>query len=281
LWLKLAIGYVVQFVTRYGVAGVPPFIGYAVYRRRKFPGTTDIALPDIRWPLRLRNQTSDREVFGQIFLEQTYDWRRFYPYGTWLDATYNRLLSEGRTPFILDAGANIGFSSIWFATRYPRALIYAVEPDEGNFLALRVNTQKYGTIVPVRAAILDNNMPVKISNSHAPSWMRQVTDATPDSPDQIPGYSVAEVMRMANASHILIAKIDIEGSERALFRSNTEWMDNTTLIAIELHDALAPGDGVSQPFLRAVSQRSFDVMWHGETMFCFSRPSVVHDSAPS
>ena len=79
-------------------------------------------------------------------------------------------------------------------------------------------------------------------------------------------------MQMARASRIFIAKIDIEGSERELFRSNTEWMDVTGIIMIELHDSSAPGAQISRGFLRELALRRFDVMWHGETMFCFAPP---------
>lgn len=75
---------------------------------------------------------------------------------------------------------------------------------------------------------------------------------------------------MAGSSELLIAKIDIEGSERELFRSNTDWMDTTALILIELHDWLQPWSMISHNFLRQLCDRGFDVLWRGETMFCFN-----------
>ena len=163
-------------------------------------------------------------------------------------------------------------SSIWFANRYPTAQIYALEPDQSNFAALRHNISKYRNIVPIRGAIWDRRTSVQILNATAPAWARQVAELTPNGSEEIPAFSVADIMRMAGASRILIAKIDIEGSESELFRSSTEWMDITDLIVIELHDALAPGTGKSNAFLREVSLRRFDIMWHGETLFCFAHP---------
>jgi FkbM family methyltransferase len=41
-------------------------------------------------------------------------------------------LRHGQTPLILDLGANIGASAVWFAVRYPAAHIVAFEPHPDN-----------------------------------------------------------------------------------------------------------------------------------------------------
>src|SRR5579883_1485462 len=52
---------------------------------------------------------------------------------------------EYRLPFdlaprvIVDAGANIGAASLYFATRFPEATILALEPEQSNFQLLRKN----------------------------------------------------------------------------------------------------------------------------------------------
>ncbi len=57
---------------------------------------------------------------------------------------------------IIDAGANIGTSSIFFARKYPGARIFAIEPETSNFTLLKKNTRKYRNIVPIKAAIWGN-----------------------------------------------------------------------------------------------------------------------------
>ena len=57
--------------------------------------------------------------------------------------------------WIIDAGANVGYSATWFATTYPRANVIAIEPDEENFRMLVRNTAHQANVVPLRAALSD------------------------------------------------------------------------------------------------------------------------------
>ncbi len=68
-------------------------------------------------PVRCRPNTSDVEVFKQIFA-----WREY----RCLDDVHDASL-------IIDCGANVGYSAVYFLTRYPNARVIAVEPDADNF----------------------------------------------------------------------------------------------------------------------------------------------------
>lgn len=69
----------------------------------------------------------------------------------------------------------------------------------------------------------------------------------------------------------LLVKIDIEGAEEYLFRSDTEWMDAFPLIIIELHDWLYPFSGSSRNFIKALARHDFDFVYGGENIFLFNR----------
>src|SRR6476469_2925625 len=68
-----------------------------------------------KYPLLARGGSSDGQVFHQIFVEREY---------RCIDH-----LTDVRT--IIDAGANVGYSSAYFLTRWPRAKVIALEPDPG------------------------------------------------------------------------------------------------------------------------------------------------------
>src|SRR5436309_569985 len=60
----------------------------------------------------LRSNTSDHSAFWQIFIDKQYE----YPI-------------EFIPNTIIDCGANIGLTSVYYANKYPQATIIAVEPE--------------------------------------------------------------------------------------------------------------------------------------------------------
>ena len=60
---------------------------------------------------------------------------------------------------VLDAGANIGASAIYFARRYPNARIFALEPEQENYDLLLRNTHRYHNIIPIKAALWGQGKP--------------------------------------------------------------------------------------------------------------------------
>src|SRR5438105_14608471 len=83
----------------------------------------------------LRPTPSDISIFFQIFVKREYDTTQWQQHSN-LQREYHAILNQGRIPIIIDAGANIGLSALWFNGRYPQAIIYAIEPDDANMAVL-------------------------------------------------------------------------------------------------------------------------------------------------
>jgi hypothetical protein len=81
-----------------------------------------------RYPLVCRPNTSDNPVFGQIFIEREY-------------ACLDDLPGAN---LIIDCGANVGYSSAYFLSRFPECRVIDVEPDPSNFSILEKNLAPYG-----------------------------------------------------------------------------------------------------------------------------------------
>src|SRR5438477_11598669 len=79
-------------------------------------------------PLGGRVHTSDGKVFYQVFARLEY---------SCVDELKDVKL-------IIDCGANVGYSSAYFLSRFPDAKLIAVEPDSGNFQMLQRNLAPYG-----------------------------------------------------------------------------------------------------------------------------------------
>ena len=75
-----------------------------------------VEIKNAQYPLFMRIGSSDREVLAQIFMEREYG-----------------PIAVGSARTILDLGANVGYSSAYFLSKYPDASVLAVEPDSGNY----------------------------------------------------------------------------------------------------------------------------------------------------
>jgi FkbM family methyltransferase len=132
---------------------------------------------DCRYPFRLRIPSSDIPVFKQIFIDHAYDFR-----------------VETQPEVIVDAGANIGLASIYFANRYPYAKIIAVEPEQSNYELLEDNTAPYPNIIPVQAALWNTNEEINLVDPGLGKWGYMT--ALKESPENPPGKPCHTVMAM-------------------------------------------------------------------------------------
>jgi FkbM family methyltransferase len=212
----------------------------------------------------LRNTASDISIFSQIWIKKEYDVKRWPELWQRLQTAHRLIIESGRKPLIIDAGANIGLASLWFTMIFPESHIYAVEPDEGNFALLRKNIADYPNITPIAGAVWDRPVRMRIANPSAGAGAYRVTEGN----GGVRAYTIPELIK-ASGGELFIVKIDIEGGEDALFRSNTEWLAAAHLTVLEPHDWLYPTQGTSRNFLRRICETKVDFVFQGENVFCF------------
>lgn len=233
------------------------FFGAARFTLRKTSGKPFRVRPrGATHPLELRPGTSDRPVFGQIFLEEEY-------------ACLNDLERVG---LVLDCGGNIGCSAAWFLSRFPTCEVVSVEPDPDNFAQLTKNLAPYGTrSTAIRAGVWSR--PVRLSMSDEPyrngtAAARQVRICRPEEPSNLPGLDIGTLLAQSGHERISILKIDIEGAEVELFsQGDRAWLDVVDNLVIELHDDSAFGNA-TEAFFRAIEGQGFAVSRSGELTVC-------------
>eukprot|EP01037_Dinobryon_pediforme_P016826 gene16826-17007_t len=132
-----------------------------------------------------RPSDSDMSVFRQIFVERSYDFNRFAQKSR-IFGYYQAILAAGKTPIIVDAGANIGASSMYLAKFFPEALVFAVEPDPQNIKICRLNCAPYQNIRVKEAAIgaVPGKVSIEKSKDDSMSWAIK-TDRNSDGETQI------------------------------------------------------------------------------------------------
>jgi len=119
---------------------------------------------------------------------------------------------------IIDCGANIGLSALYFTSRYPKAQIISIEPDPANFTLLCKNTENETRIVPVHAAQVGESRTVVNLRQDRPAWDNRIANATGRSDTvQVPAITIDELVHRFDLDEIDVLKVNIEGEEKDLF----------------------------------------------------------------
>jgi len=209
-----------QHIRLWGVSGVVALASHKILSVPK-----EASVPYKGKPIRLRIGSTDRFVYQHVLLQPQYE------------ATLPSTVPQ----IIIDAGANIGLSAIYFAYRYPAAKIFAIEPEQSNFDLLRRNVSAFPNITPIHAALWSNDGLICV---HPPEDSGAFGDwgfvTSQREGTQVRSVSVPTLMRELNCSRIDLFKIDIEGAEKEVFES-CNWQGSVGTIVIELHDRFKTG----------------------------------------
>ncbi len=225
-----------------GVFGIR---GLAVYLQLKLGLTDNIRIPGIRSTLHMRASMADKSSFREIFMKREYDVELEFPVRN-----------------IIDAGANIGFTTLFFANKYPDAKIISIEPDAANFNMLKKNTGTYPRISVLQAALWMQSERVAIVDRSLGE--RGLMIGRQSAGEQIEGISIGNLIQRYGLEKIDILKVDIEGSEKEVFSGDTEWLNRTRCLIIELHDRMKPG--CSQAVFHALLKHDFLMSVRGENL---------------
>lgn len=178
-----------------------------------------LAIPGLRGPFVIRPGTTD----GHTVLQ------------TLGRASFARLAPAGPVRFIVDAGANIGDTAVWFLARYPDAFVVAIEPDRENAGLLRRNTAMFeGRVRIVEAALWTAPASLQVVRTTREDGFR-VAPATDGEGMSCPAVTMADVLSIAGSRLIDIFKCDIEGAEEQLFAGDCDWITRTRTIYVESH----------------------------------------------
>jgi FkbM family methyltransferase len=189
-------------------------------------------------------------VTDMVTLAQVWGWRQ-----------YDLPITSPAT--VIDGGANIGLSALFFAFRWPNSQIVAVEPDPGNFALLERNLGSVRNVRAVRAALWESSSDsLVLLNPGAPPNEYRVEYGQGD----VRGMTVAELCQAEGWARIGVLKLDIEGAEVEVLRSSSAWIDRVDVLVVELHDDI--NKGCSQAFRDATThfenhrrEGELDIAW--------------------
>lgn len=230
------------FKKKVGIFNALWLIIYEVKRE----GILSIRLKGYRHPIALRTNTSDIATFEQIFIRRDYD-----------------IAIDSKPEFIIDGGAYIGLSAIYFANRFPEAKIIAVEPAGINYEMLKRNTSKYNNITTFNAALWSERKSLAVKDEGLGEWGFLIKEVDDSNLESIDGITIEDLLGTSGFTSIDILKLDVEGSEVELLSENYEnWLSKVKVMIIELHENLRPG--CKEVFLKATKPYDFAYSTSGE-----------------
>ncbi len=144
----------------------------------------------------------------------------------------------GDPKVILDLGANIGDTAIFYALKFPNAKIFAVEPNPHVHEKLEKNTLQFPNIVVCKCAVSDTTGKINLNfgDSHLGSSINS-REQNKNSVE-VDVYSLQDFCAKNNIEKVDILKFDIEGAEEYLL-NDFEFI-NTRVVQMvgEMHDDL-------------------------------------------
>jgi FkbM family methyltransferase len=136
------------------------------------------------------------------------------------------------TPYIIDAGANIGLSILYFKKLYPQCKITAFEPDNKVFDVLQANIASFELQdITVYAKALWNETTTLQFYAEGADGGRI---ATPDDATQIVTIPTCRLRDFLHQK-IDLLKIDIEGAETTVLEDCTDLLHNVENLFVEYH----------------------------------------------
>ena len=235
------------------------------YRGRKF------SIESRRW------HSDDRNAIKTCFAYAQYD----MPSGLhrqYIDRVYREIVASGKKPLIVDCGANIGASVLWFSARYPEAHIVAVEPAPDNFALLRKNCA--GLDVDLReAGIGAVDGTAHLSNPFDGGMSYRTAEGGDGINVEILSFERLMASKPQSTYSPFLLKVDIEGAEKSLFTASASLLDQFSLILAEPHDWLLPGQHTSVELFRFHAAAGREFAMNNENIASIACPSSVAGSA--
>lgn len=174
--------------------------------------------------------------------------------------------------FVVDAGANIGFTSFYINAYFPNALIACIEPDPENCNLLRRNILINGLENKIK--VLENALWIDMSTlvinnkfRDGAAWSKSVmlpTQSTIEGETKVKGITISQLFDEFFVSEVQLMKIDIEGAEKVLFLDDnfTDVIKSSCKhLIIEIHDEFECRENIYD-VMKNFSSKEYDFVTH-------------------
>jgi FkbM family methyltransferase len=191
------------------------------------PGRMAVVLVELRdhpVPFHLRLGATDWLVLEEIFFKDEY-------------AFVGEITKDAR--WIVDLGANVGYSLRYWQTLFPNAQMIAMEPEPGNCAICARNIGSAGLeskVELLKAGVGARTGQLNLVDKGEGEWAYRTEANSGKNGQVVEVMTLADVLEShARDERVDLLKCDIEGAERELFDDCRSWIQRIDAIVIELH----------------------------------------------
>jgi FkbM family methyltransferase len=205
-----------------------------------------------------KSPSSDAQVLYQIWSEKEYE----------IVADYIEKNFQKERLRIIDAGANVGYASLYLFHRLKHRFdmeFVVIEPDAGNLDILQRNFEANKLLdYHIEKAGLFNKecyLHIRSDFRDGKEWSLQVEET--NEPTDLKGVEIVRTMGKYGWDLIDFMKIDIEGSEKYLFEEDSYvsgFLSKIKLLSIEVHEEYI----LQKEIEKSLINNSFGHFSHGE-----------------
>lgn len=165
---------------------------------------------------------------------------------------------DGPPTVILDIGANVGATAVFFRAAYPGARICCYEPSPDNFVWLAANTRQLSgvEIFPYGLFDRDSECPLYAGESQCAQRSVIPSGGTTSQYEMVRLRRVADELADRGITEVSLVKIDTEGCELPILRDLLAVLERVDVVAVEYHseeDRRAVDDLLAERFLLVAS----------------------------
>jgi FkbM family methyltransferase len=217
--------------------------------QRYISGKTELIGKPIIFP----DAASFLSQYNELFIKQIY-----------------KFSSTSSTPFIIDCGANIGMSILYFKSQFPDAEIYAFEPDKEVYKYLSSNVKNEGVTL-FNKGVWDKEMTLTFHSEGADSG--KIIDENTSS-DKITSIETLRLKDFLNRN-VDFLKIDIEGAEYTVLKDCEDSLKMVKNIFVEYHSFVNQEQYLGE-IINILKKAGFRIHMHQD----ICSPSPFHKITP-
>jgi len=165
-----------------------------------------------------------------------------------INEIYKTAFPQDSSPVIIDCGANIGLSVIYFKTQYPNCILTAFEPDPKNhdLLLKNINSMNLENVIVRKEAVWVKNTTLNfIGEGTTASRIEEETNTNAkDGAVRVKAIRLSDLLQ----SKVDMLKIDIEGAEYEVLKDIEDKLHLIEILFLEYHGTFKQNNRLAEIF---------------------------------